>query len=261
MFDLEQIVGNNFNRVSVLQASISKSYYTVEAGLNTITVIEGVHTFDVNAPPGIYNRNNFASIFASTLNASSAAFGGGYTYSITFPNSFTTNDTLFYTYSVSGNAGVQPQFVISDSSVSNLYESMGFAPNTTYSFVGNSLVSIYATKLNPVDAIFIHSDICKNEYGTLSNNVLQEIYTGGVPATSAITYLATNADAYSKVLSSNKAGVFHFYITDQDDNQINLNGGTVELTLVLYKENDIYKVISNFIDMLVYKDHLSTVNM
>jgi hypothetical protein len=111
----------------VLQASIPKSYYLVQSGQNFFTLEENGMPVNITIPIGNYSRMSFQTCLQSLLNSSSP---NHWTYSISITNSLTTGDTGLFTYNVTGNGGVQPEFVIGN----YLYEQLGFNPDTNYTF-------------------------------------------------------------------------------------------------------------------------------
>ena len=52
---------------------------------------------------------------------------------------------------------------------------------------------------------------------------------------------------YSKILRSNLDSVFRFTLTDKDGNNIDLNGGNVLITLLLYKKDDFSNIFKNYL--------------
>ena len=101
-FNVTLAPNNNFNRVVVLYASISKSYYSVEVNLNTIELVEGASNMTISLPIDNYNRSSFGILVASSLTSASPS---GWTYTVTYPVINVSVDTGFYTISIAGNAG------------------------------------------------------------------------------------------------------------------------------------------------------------
>src|SRR5690606_7078009 len=120
----------------------------------------------VTIPEGSYTRSSFRAQLETSLN--NASFHG-WLYSITIPSTTVTGDTGKFTYTVQNNGGIQPQFIIRTS----LFEQMGFERNTTYTFVGNSLVSADVVKFQLEDTVFIHSNIASNG----QDDILQEVFS------------------------------------------------------------------------------------
>lgn len=216
------------DHICVLQANIPKSYYLIQSGENTFQLREGVLTATVTVTPATYGRTTLASIVTTALNNASP---NHYTYAITYTNPTTTGDTGKYTFTVTGNAGVQPSFVFTDN---NIYEVLGFEASSTNAFTASSLVSTNVIKLQKEDSIFIHSDICTNG----NDNVLQEIYASNDSDFSNIVFQTPDTEAYSKRLISNQNNVFRFWLLNEDKEAMNLNGQNWTMTLMAYKTDE-----------------------
>ena len=230
------LVGS-YDSVVILQASIPKSYYLVQAGRNTFTLSEGGTDVTVTLPVGTYSRSSFQQQLINSLNAASP---NNWDYIITIPNVNVTADTAKYTYQVQGNSS-QPSFIIGD----YLYEQLGFNDNTTYTFSSNLLESVNAVKFQLEDTLFINSDIVAGE----EDNTLQEIFTDGTSDYGKVSWVCPSIEAYSKPLSSTTNGIFHFWISDEDGNPIDLNGQNVVFTLMIYKKENVYSLIKNILKM------------
>lgn len=242
MYSLQFDNTKSYDRVGVLQCSIPVSYYLIEQGQNTFILIEGTHNITIIVPPGNYNRKSLSVTLASILTSSSVS---GWTYTCTYPSTGTTVDQGLYNYGVSGNSS-QPSFKFGI----YCYEALGFNENSTNVFVSNSLNSTNVIKLTPQDQLFLHSDIGQNK----NDDILQDIYASGTSNYSTILFQNFDVEAYSKTLVSITNSVFRFYLTDANDNVINLNGQNLCITLILYKKNTTWDIINRFIKTL-------TVNM
>ena len=229
-----------YDHAVVLQATIPKSYYLVQAGKNTFVLEENGNQVVISLPIGNYSRTSFRFQLQEQLNNNSPQ---GYTYVMSIPNVQQSADTGLYTWTVSNNGGVQPSFIVGDW----LYEQLGFNPNTTYNFVGNSLTSINVVKFQLKDSLFIHSDIANNGI----DNVLQEMLGSYSTDFSAITYVCPDVEAYAKPISSSGNNTYNFYLTDEDGVEIDLNGQNIVFTLMLFKKDPMNKLIKQFLKLLV----------
>jgi len=225
----------NFTHVALLSANIPKSYYSVVTDNNTFQLREGANLFTVTITIANYNWKSFKTELTSKLN-----LAGAFTYSITFPSS-TVPDTSKYTFSVTGNVGVQPQFIFSSNNISTL---MGFNASTTYIFSADSLISANVINLQKEDTIYIHSNICQNQ---TNNNILEAIYGNSSEYFSNITYYNNNVAGTSKKITSNNSSVYSFFLSDENNNEINLNGINCNLTLILYREYEIIPLLYDFL--------------
>jgi len=162
----------------------------------------------------------------------------GWTYTVSYPTP-TQTGTGKLTFNVTGNGDIQPQFIFTE----QLYEQFGFNSGT-YSFVGNLLTSINVINLQLLSALFIHSDMCDNKH----DSVLQEIYSNNSDY-SNIEYQATAPNAYSKKLAIKGINAYNFYLTDSSGNQVDLNGLNWNMTILLFKKNNIYEMARNFMKL------------
>lgn len=158
-----------------LQAKIPKSYYLVGRGENTFTLTEGILSTTITIPVGNYTRTNLKTTLQATLTQSSP---NGWVYAVSVPSS-SQPETGKYTFTVTGNGGVQPIFT---SSIC-LWEQIGFNENSVNTFSANQLTSTNVVKLQIEDFVYIHSDMCTNG----NDSILQAIYVADIQDYSNIT--------------------------------------------------------------------------
>ena len=245
-FQIKLNIDNNqkYDRVSLISAVVAKTYYQVQAGSNTFQLSENETATLIVIPVGTYSRDSFANVLAGLLTANSA---NEWIYTITYPNLRTAAETGLFTYSVTGNNGSQPQFIMGSD---NIHNQLGFQPNTTYSFVGNSLKSNHVCNFSSEPCIYIKSDICYNVVS--SDNILQEIYTAGFRYNSFISYTNFNPEFNYKTLV-NHNGLYNFYITDSNGVFLDTNGIDSTFTIMIWKSNKIDGLIEHYIKWSVNK--------
>lgn len=241
-YNLEMNKNEEYDHAVVLQCSIPKSYYLIETGYNTFILKEGIVETTVTVPVGNYNRDSFKTLVQTLLNTASPNL---WTYTVTYPNTRNASDTGKFTFTVSGNGGSQPQLIFTDA----CFEVLGFDENSTNTFVADSLTSSNVIKLQSEDTLYIHSDLISNG----EDNILQEIYANGDPSYSSINYQCTAIEAYGKVISTKGSNIYNFYLTNEDDQAIDLNGLNLNITLLLYKQNDIYDLMKLYLKYLIEK--------
>ncbi len=223
----------DFDTVCMTQISIPVSYYLIRDGANDFMLTEGVTTVTIKVPAGNYNINSFTIAIAALLNANSP---NGWVYTATYPNAFTQNNTGKITYTVVGNTS-QPLLSFPGND-SHLSEQFGFDRGSTISFAGNTLISANVCVFVNEDTLFIHSDICDNG----SDDILQEIYTSNNAPLSIITYLCPDINGFSKRLKVSSNLIMNFYLTDENNKPIDLNGLNMLFTLLLYKRNKFFDI-------------------
>lgn len=228
-----------FDKVCVLQIAIPKSYYLIKAN-ESFTLTESKSQVAIIIPVGNYTRKSFAATLQGILNSSSP---NGYIYTITYPTSSTVPDTGKYTYAVTNNSGVQPIFTFGSSN--DLWDHMGFASASTNTFTTDVLVSTQVINLQKENTLYLHSDIANNG----SDNVLQEVFSVESPDYASIVFQQHNIEGYAKDIVGVANNVYRFYLTDENDAAIDLNGQNFNLTLVMYKKNNIYDMIKQFLKL------------
>ena len=231
----------DFDYAVVLQASIPKSYYLVQSNRNTFILDEDGNQTTVTIPIGTYSRSSFRAQLTTSLN--SASFHG-WTYAVSIPNTSITSDTGKYTITVSGNGGIQPSFIIGD----YLFEQLGFNSNTTVTFVSDTIQSTNVVKFQLEDTVYIHSDIVASQ----QDNVLQEMFAIASPDYGNILWVCPDVEAYSKRLVSSSS-IARFWITDENDEPLDLNGQNAVFTLMLFKKENVYSLLRNFIKLELIK--------
>lgn len=247
MFSINLTKGNQFDRICCLQAGIPKSYYSVQTNFNYFTLTEGVLSTTIIVPIGNYTRTSFASSLKTLLNTSSP---NGYTYNVTFPNSLTTVDTGLYTYSVTGNGGVQP--VISFDTTTFINDLMGFVKGSTNAFLADTLNSTIVVNLQPHSSILIHCDLVSNptQIG-VNTDVLQAVFANISSAPySNMQWICPDIEAFSQIMSNNTTNQAHFYFTDEEGNPIDFNGVNTQLTICFWKKNKSLTMLTGFIKYL-----------
>lgn len=226
---------SQFDSVVMLQGSFPKSYYVVRAGYNSFTLTESLSSVTITITAGNYTMSAFRTALVAALNANSP---NGYTYAITMPSFNTAVNTGKYSYSVSGNSGVQPRF--SFSTVTLLYKQMGFDWASTVSFSGNALISTNVCNFNTVSGLLVKADCIDGEgIGTaVGNNVLQEVLSFNTSDFSNIGFANPAPEFSAKSLRTGVSRTFNFKITDLDDNILDFNGQSCNFSLAFFKRDN-----------------------
>jgi hypothetical protein len=136
--------GEKFTHVCLLEANIPKSYYMVQAGFNTFTLIENGIPAVVTIPPANYSATCLRTCVGEALTAASL---NGWVYTITAPTP-TQPATGKFTFIVTGSTS-QPSIVCT----TNLYEALGFAANSVNTFVGDMGYSVKQLIYAPFNVI------------------------------------------------------------------------------------------------------------
>jgi hypothetical protein len=245
--------GVKYDYISVLSANIPKTYYLVRACLNSFILSESGTQVTVTVPIGTYSRDSFITSLSTLLSSVSPHH---YTYTISAPNTRIGPETGLLTYQCN-NAGaiISLIFDLGTSRTTLMHEIMGFLVKSTNTFSGGFLVSTKVTNFSSETCLFLHSDIC---YNTLSgDNTLQEIFTGGVPYMSYISFTNFTPEINAKKFI-NHGSVFQFSLTDEDGNNIDLNGVNMVFTLALWKKSHFRDIIEHYVMYKINKNDITT---
>lgn len=238
-YKLELRPETEFTHVAVMQAIIPKSYYLIQEEQNTITLNENGSLSIITIPIGNYTRSSFVSIFQTTLNAS-----GVWNYLVSIDDTTTGPETGKLLFTVTGNSDIQPSFIFT----TFLYEMLGFEQNSTISFQNNSLTSINVINMQKEASVFIRSDIVSNS----GDNILQDVFTSNTSDYGNIIFQNENINYNCKKLNSSQK-VYDFYLTDENNNPINLNGRNWQITICLFNKNDLLNIIKRYIQFKLTK--------
>jgi len=234
-----------YNRAALVSANIPKTYYAIVSPKNTFILLENSTQITITVTPGTYNRNAFAYYLASLLTSCSL---NNWTYTINIPNTNTGPETGYYYFAVIGNGASQPAFIFNEV---GLCQQLGFDSNSTNTFVGNVLTSVNVTNLAAETSLYLHSDIV-NDLNS-ENNILQDIYTNGYSYNSYIAYQNPNVEFNSKPFVD-KGNIWSFWLTDENENVLNLNGSNMVLTICLFREPLVFRMIENYIIWKIHKN-------
>lgn len=249
---------NEFTHVVVAQAVIPKTYFSIQDGFNTFTLRINSLTATVTTPPANYVRDALSSVLKIKLEAAALSLGFTLTFSVTHKNPFTEGDDGYYTYTV-GGTGISSittiSFIFGDEDATDMFEPMGFAApalgsTIAYAFTSGAtftLVSTAVPKLQPEDALFIHSDICTTT-SRLPDDILQEVYANtGTSAFGNILFQQFDSELNAKPIAGNSGGVFRFRVTNESNEPFDFNSCNVLITLTVYQINDTSRMVRGFI--------------
>jgi hypothetical protein len=205
--------------------TIPRSYYLVRKGYNSFVLrINGV-AYNITVPPGNYTALNFITLLIPLMNAVSS-------------NSFTmVFNTIIgkYTYSYVGTAS-SVEFVFVDPD--RIAHQMGFDETSDNLFVANTLQSANVVDFVSTSTLFLHSDIVQDQ-----SSVLQEVYSDNSIPFSNLVYNCKFPAMYSKALRTSTSDTFNFSLTDEHDQEVDLNGHDICITLLLYKKENLTRLL------------------
>lgn len=233
----------DYDRACVLFANIPISYYLVTATDNTFILTELGVTEIITVPPGNYSTTSFMNVVVPLMNQASVSMGHNWIYAMSMKSPITSGmDGKFY-YIVSGNTG-QPS-IMSSTLVS---EQLGFNINSVNTFVGDNLVSTNVVNFVPETTIYVYSDLIETSNNN-SMSVLQEFYGNNSTSFSNIVYECVNVEAYSKPVRKGFKNSFTIQLINEHGQQLNTNGQPIFLTILFYKNNDLFDMFKKFIKL------------
>jgi hypothetical protein len=239
-FRLDIPLNEEYDTVCVTQASIPISYYLVQEGFNTFTLIENNINYDLKVPVGNYNLNSFCLIVADLMSKAT----GKYTYIMSYPNSYNQTNTGKISILVKPLAAGD-SFAINLTSKNTLYEQFGLNTGLNkfvFDGVNHVLNSSNVVKFVNENTLFLRSDIVHDG----DTDVLQALYNGNQNTLSNLVFSCPDILGYSKSMRSIKTGLANFYLTDENNNAMNLNGQNMVFTLLIYKREVFFENANNF---------------
>jgi hypothetical protein len=236
----------DYNRITVLQSQIPVSYYVIGSGANTFTLTEGNSSVTVTITPANYNVFSFSTTVGALLTAASP---NGYTYTITYPNAYTSPDTGLLTYTVNS---IAKTVSFTFPARSPLSEQFGFLSGSTNFFSVSGLVqtitSTNVVNFTPENSLYIRCNFCDGETTSEQSDVLLAVYGSNVQPYSTITFTNPCPLETSKRLTSKDRNL-SFSVCDENSQQIFMNGGNIQMTLMFYKDETVNKSIEEYIAM------------
>jgi len=236
----------DYNRITVLQSQIPVSYYVIGLGANTFTLTEGNSSVTVTITPANYNVFSFSTTVGALLTAASP---NGYTYTITYPNAYTSPDTGLLTYTVNS---IAKTVSFTFPARSPLSEQFGFVSGSTnflsVSGLVQTITSTNVVNFTPENSLYIRCNFCDGETTSEQSDVILAVYGSNVQPYSTITFTNPCPLETSKRLTSRDRNL-SFSVCDENSQPIFMNGGNIQMTLMFYKDETVNKSIEEYIAM------------
>lgn len=232
----------NYDRITLVQAQIPVSFFTVSSDSNKFILTEGKTSVTISVEVGNYNVISWQRVIPGLLSSNSP---NGLTYACSYVNQYTTPDQGLFTYTV--NSSVIP---VSFSFIQNnyVYAQFGFYPGTTNSFSGGVLKSTCCVNFQAETSLFIHCSVCDSESTAEYSDVLHTIYSADIQPLSNIVFVNPDPMATSKKLKSRDRNIV-FSLTDENNIPLYLSGGNLLIQVMIFKEDNTNQLIKNYIDM------------
>lgn len=234
---------NDFNRVCVKEISIPRSWYDFDVNYNSFSLMEGSAMALIEITPASYNLENLPQEIALQLTNNSP---NGYTYYVSYPTT-SQPQTNKFTFTCNAPVGTYIAFIFGSyefdddttAPLEGCYLQFGFNIDSTNVFqdVGGvmTLVSLNSISISYINRIFLCSDLCSTEV----NNVLLDcLFVGQYPPLSYCYWEALTIDTNSKAFSNTRSNSAKFWLIDEYNQSLNLNGQDFVMTLMFFKKND-----------------------
>lgn len=201
-----------YNRVSVVSASIPKTFFNVDAPYNTFVMTESKTNTTITVNPANYSFSSFAVTLANLLNANTS---NAITYTVT-PNTATGELTIS-----SNTSAISTTIAVPASS--NLYRQFGADYASNFTFNQSTPWTSPNACLFTINVVVINSSLVKSSgVSFTSGNILQVININNIPAFGAISY-----ENYSPLNNARDAVITqsaNFTLTDGDGTILDFNG-------------------------------------
>ena len=228
---------NKFNRITVLSASIPKSFYLVPENKNTFIVEEDKAQETVTIPPGNYTVNSFIFVI-NNLFLQGANFLPK--YSVSYPDNRYAPETGKLTWTRTGVH--DSSFIFEDTHLAQMF---GFDRGSTAIFDGTTLVSTNIIDFQIESTLLLHSNLASNSG---QDDILLELFASGNRSLSRINFESQgNLQEHSKTLVGSGDNIFNFYLTNEYNDLIDLNNVNLVLTLCFWEIENINSLITGFI--------------
>jgi hypothetical protein len=238
-------MSKGYTHIAITSCSIPKTYYVLNSDTE-LKVYENGSIRTITVFKGNYTVSNFASLLPTYLSGSTA-----WTYAVSYPDAGSVDESK-YTYTVSGNGGIQPRFYTDDKYLAQV---MGLVLSQWNDFDSDKLVSPYALNFQAYDELLIKSNIVENKL-----SLLQEIYSSGNPYNSSILWVNPSIELNAKRLNSAKTNSYNFSLQDIDGNEVDLNGSEWSMVITVFKVDNLSYLLKKMIHTMALQHSLSQVD-
>lgn len=237
----------HYIQFSVLQASINRSWYSIQEGENTFQIttnIGGVQT--VTIPVGYYNAIDLRVQLQSTLPTWTFLYDKKINkFTFTAPNDW---------------VGIAwRRFIFSNSSISDLF---GFDQTETPTFTQATptVVSSKPVKVNEDQAILIHTNLPRQKFSALDNtskNIVESDVLCALPINSApfdnVVYTRNSLDDFTYNVLAHVVHSMRIYVTNEQNTLLRLPYDwqmTLQVKYIPYEQDSNKFVLENIRDMI-----------
>lgn len=227
-------IPQNHNRISVLNASLPKTYYVIQDSSNTFLLDSTEYT----VPVGNYSSSELITAINSLTTGVASFSLSTLTNLVTITS--TVSDTIQCTASVA--------------------RCLGLEKDTEYSFSDNIVTSIRPINFQQVLEVAILCDLAIDTSAANPANMLGKIPMSDQYYSNIINYVNPNPEMSSKALVNNPVKYVTLTLQNEDEETINFNNSEIRLTLVSYEDINTKQFlrINRYLDYKFYKDNLKS---
>lgn len=255
-FTYEIDIPTGYDRVSILNASVPKSFYLINDLNNYFTIEEGPTGTRTQRTITLTNGNYSIRVLASQLQTLLNSGGNLETYTVTSPDPSTEVSTGLLTFTIDSPVYDAPTFIMpSTDSKNKIHRVLGFENESyTMSVAGASyqLKSVNVCSLT-IHEIYCVSDLIANTSDILGSNILQSFNIINVPDFSAIPY--NNPDLFysSSVIAPQQTRIYRFKFFDNDENALDFRGVSCNITLCIWRFDDTNQLMREYKKTQLYE--------
>lgn len=249
--DIPLDVYTQINKVSVTNINIPKSYYAIASGYNTFELVENNIHKTITVTPCNYSKSQLYIELSKQMTLGSM---NGIEYECSDQYIDKSSGKMKITAKNNTN---NYQIEIHFDNINDMYDTMGFNKNSVNVFVNNELISTNIINLNQKStSIYLMSNAAINKYtnnNTKDNGCASVIATIYGQAYVVYSWINNTFDIISNMNDFNQGinSLFHFYISDDDNNEINLNGIDISFCINFFTytaHEPLYKKVSYYLE-------------
>lgn len=206
----------SFMRLTVQEATINRSWYSIQAGANSFNIIDSFNnTTTITFPVAYYSAIDIRSTLAGLLPSG---------WTVTYDRK-----TNKFTFTRGNDSTPSYRFVFSNS----LYEVLGFklGEQPTFTTASKSVTSTVPIRVNEENAVVIHTDLPRSKFASMDNHdannksfkestLLCKIPIQAAPFDNVVYVVQSPMFVYD--LTASNISVVRVWVTDENDRVLQL---------------------------------------
>lgn len=232
-FDYKLVVNHTipYEFICVSSISIPKSYYALPTDAHITFILDSVST-QIDIPKGNYNPRSLKAVVQGLFPAAKIFYAN--------PSTQTETNKYVITFSGVSQASIQADNIY-------LAHMLGIpAINTAVEGVQTGPDVIWTSPIcldyQSHNVILLKSDITKN-----SQSILQEVFSNGNIYNSAINWECNDLLINAKPIHRIDTDIYKFWLVDENNQLVDLNGGTFVFTLCLFTTSELDQKLLSYL--------------